>query len=116
LIADRRALLAWYGRERRRQVVVESKRMVTARSCKARSLGVIVGQPGEQHHGSPPFISPQVGFGALRFGAQLVGLLTGTGSKLRASTAEVWLGGVTVGPRCIAAKTVRGVFVEHRSR
>ena len=48
----------------------------------AEQLGVIVGQPGEQHHSTPAFLTPQVGFGAGRFGAQLVGLLLGAGSKL----------------------------------
>jgi class 3 adenylate cyclase len=48
----------------------------------AEQVGIIVGQPGEQHHSAPPFFAPALGFGAGRFGAQLVGLLTGAGPKL----------------------------------
>jgi hypothetical protein len=31
-------------------------------------LGVVVGQPGEEHHSAPAFFAPQVGFEAERFG------------------------------------------------
>jgi hypothetical protein len=48
----------------------------------AEQLGVIVGEPGEQHHSSPPFLAAQLGFVAGRFGAQPVGLLPGAGLKL----------------------------------
>jgi hypothetical protein len=35
----------------------------------AEQLDVVVGQPGEQHDGTPAFFSPQFDFGAGRFGA-----------------------------------------------
>jgi hypothetical protein len=40
----------------------------------AEEFGVIVGEAGEEHHGTPPFLAPQLGFGAGWFGSQFVGL------------------------------------------
>jgi hypothetical protein len=47
-----------------------------------RVLAFALGHPGEQHHCSPAFLAPQLGFGAGRFGAQFVDLLAGVVPQL----------------------------------
>jgi hypothetical protein len=37
----------------------------------AAQLGVVVGESGEQHHGTPAFLAPQLGLGTGRFVAEV---------------------------------------------